>query len=589
MDVGTEEAWNQWGERIKDVDGCTNGSTKAYLSSGGIGSLFTALWSRPCIVEDFHSNFWRRCINPQSTRGRTTSKLSVAHVIINRTQHPRAHALVLTVSDAPIGTKPPAYHWLLIVNAVKHAKSSGESKTHARRIQCIGLTIRSDELRPKCSACTRHEVDCQYVLPPARTSQPQHQQQQQHRRSSIVSPDSTDVDFGTPLSFHGTDRSLDHMLELRLIHQWTAHTSTSFSTVGDFWRLQAPLVAVQHRCLLDAMLALSALHAARTPAQRWLAREGRMEQVIPIREPHHHPPAIDGNVAPLWKMDAATLDGYKKGLEAKTLGAGMDQLVQQEAQRTAEMLTVSHVYFDRAIEGHRQALLNLSISNIEAVYLTSIIVSFHALFELGGSEIDEGENVSSDPGLWVRLAYGTVFICDSWKSLVGDQWVASSGVLFGAPDFSNEAELHDPKHAKPFERVLKWAREYENMTHEDGEAYSKALSYIGLAYKNVMERSEPVMATSRRFMAMPALVPYRFIQLIEMQVPRAMVILAHMFATMKLIEDRLPWFRGIANRQIPEIDKQIPTGWKEMMIWPNSVLSGEIRIANHTGIKDIIT
>lgn len=88
---------------------------------------------------------------------------------------------------------------------------------------------------------------------------------------------------------------------------------------------------------------------------------------------------------------------------------------------------------------------------------------------------------------------------------------------------------------------------------------------------------------------MPALVPYRFTQLIEMQVPRAMVILAHMFATMKLIEDRLPWFRGIASRQIPEIDKQIPFGWKEMMVWPKSVLNGEIRIANHTGIKDIIT
>lgn len=284
------------------------------------------------------------------------------------------------------------------------------------------------------------------------------------------------------------------MLEIRLIHQWTAHTSTSFSTVGEFWRLQAPLVAVQHRCLMDAMLALSALHASRTPAQRWLAREGRMEQVMPIRDAHHQTPAPDQNLAPLWKMDRGMLDGYKKGLEAGTSSAEVEQLMHHEAQRRVEMRTVSHVYFDRAIEAHRQALLNLSVNNIEAVYLTSIIVSFHALFELAEFDVHESTDVSSDPGLWVRLAHGTVFICQSWRDLVGDQWVASSGVLFGAPDFSNEAELHDPKHAKPFERVLNWAREYENMTQEDSEAYSKALSYIGLAYKNVMQRSEPVLA-----------------------------------------------------------------------------------------------
>lgn len=36
------------------------------------------------------------------------------------------------------------------------------------------------------------------------------------------------------------------------------------------------------------------------------------------------------------------------------------------AKRSHEMLTASRMYFDRAIDGHRRALTNLSVENIEA-------------------------------------------------------------------------------------------------------------------------------------------------------------------------------------------------------------------------------
>lgn len=68
-----------------------------------------------------------------------------------------------------------------------------------------------------------------------------------------------------------------------------------------------------------------------------------------------------------------------------------------------------------------------------------------------------------------------------------------------------------------------------------------------------------------------------------------MVILAHLFATMKLIESQLPWFQGIANQQIPKIDEQIPKGWKEIMAWPSAVLRGDIRVVRDTDIRNIIT
>jgi hypothetical protein len=39
-----------------------------------------------------------------------------------------------------------------------------------------------------------------------------------------------------------------------------------------------------------------------------------------------------------------------------------------------------------------------------------------------------------------------------------------------------------------------------------------------------------------------------------------------MFALMKLIEDQVQWFKGIAQRQVPKIYHQLPNGWQPMMV-----------------------
>ena len=85
--------------------------------------------------------------------------------------------------------------------------------------------------------------------------------------------------------------------------------------------------------------------------------------------------------------------------------------------RSKEMLAVSRFYFDRAIDGHRRALSDLSIQNIEAIYLTSILVSFHAIFVLSESE-EDSTLPSLDPLQWMRLTKGTRFICARWEELV---------------------------------------------------------------------------------------------------------------------------------------------------------------------------
>lgn len=235
------------------------------------------------------------------------------------------------------------------------------------------------------------------------------------------------------------------------------------------------------------------------------------------------------------------------------------------AKRGHEMLAISRMYFDRAIDGHRRALANLSVENIEAVYLTSILVSFHSLFVLSESE-EDSTLPSLDPIQWLRLAKGTRFICVRWEELVGPSWIASSGVFYGKPDMTDESELFKREHGRPFEKLLTWAEDFEAMTPEDKETYQKVLSYIGLIYKGVSEGTDTPMATCRRLVGMPSRNDPRFIDLVEAKQARALTMLAHVFACMKLIDNEVPWFRGIAERQVPKIYEQLPTGWRTMMV-----------------------
>ena len=73
------------------------------------------------------------------------------------------------------------------------------------------------------------------------------------------------------------NQDLDPILELRLMHEWTAHSSKTFSPTWEFWCYQAPLIALEFRYLLDAMFAMAALHASKQPPSQWNPIEGRSE------------------------------------------------------------------------------------------------------------------------------------------------------------------------------------------------------------------------------------------------------------------------------------------------------------------------
>ena len=186
------------------------------------------------------------------------------------------------------------------------------------------------------------------------------------------------------------------------MHEWNTQVPQSFSTAWEFWQRQAPLIAFEHRYVLDSLLCLAALHAHRRQPQQWLALEGRMTPTLkeqsstmisgPFNGQETHQP---------WKLPSEMDTSEASDVRSRL---GMDHLALE--QQRGELLRVARVYLDRALAGQNKTLPIIDAENGEACYLASICVTWAALFFLG--EDQDGTNPwLNDPVQWARIAHGS--------------------------------------------------------------------------------------------------------------------------------------------------------------------------------------
>jgi hypothetical protein len=198
------------------------------------------------------------------------------------------------------------------------------------------------------------------------------------------------------------EQTLDPLLELRLMHEWNTEVPQSFSTAWEFWQRQAPLIAFEHRYVLDSLLCLAALHAHRRQPQQWLALEGRM---APIHE-EQTLTQISGlaggqDIHQAWKLPSEVDSSKTSNVRSRLR---LDHLA-LEKQRD-ELLRVARVYLDRALAGQNKALPVIHAESGEACYLASICVTWAALFFLGEDQ-DNANPWLNDPIQWARIAHGS--------------------------------------------------------------------------------------------------------------------------------------------------------------------------------------
>ena len=243
-----------------------------------------------------------------------------------------------------------------------------------------------------------------------------------------------------------------------------------------------------------------------------------------------------------------------------------------------EMQRLSHVYFESAIEGQQKALKHADKEYFEPAFMASLAIMMIALFSLAcPRENGYGQDlVAHDERLWFSLGAGCREIVRSWNQCTNMNVLQSAGYFEMKPDFSDEEELFHSKHRDVFHALLVWGSEFENITPEEQEAYEKAVSLLGRLYKGVRDNSEPAYVSGSFIAGFPAKVHPPFPRLVLERRPRALVIVGHLFAVMRLVEAQLPYYKGIAARQIPGICERLPQGWKRAMVWASSIATRDL-------------
>ncbi len=139
--------------------------------------------------------------------------------------------------------------------------------------------MQCDEIHPICGNCSKHGVSCDFGGPNDAGSHGQ--EQRQYTDLSISSYHSSSVVvFQSPENSTAIPEysAAPHTMQLKLLHHYTISTSKTLADVNtpatnEIWQIAVPNMAFEAPCLMDAVLAVSALHLrALDPNDRSLVR-----------------------------------------------------------------------------------------------------------------------------------------------------------------------------------------------------------------------------------------------------------------------------------------------------------------------------
>ncbi|KAH8700755.1 hypothetical protein BGW36DRAFT_135228 [Talaromyces proteolyticus] len=398
---------------------------------------------------------------------------------------------------------------------LEHKKSTtGCRRCKARKVKC-------DEIRPKCSQCARHLVDCEYPALKIQTFTPDKGISKRIRKSQV----SERQDVVSPLqrSFLGSifpvllsEPESSILLSLRLLHHYLTHTSGTLSMAGDpqvrrMWDITVPEMAFEHKPLLYTLFAVSALHQSKS------------------------------------------------------------MLMEHKCWNSHQF------YLDLALFQHKKALAESAGPKFESICMTTILISFYTLALRSNMPTGPYE----PPMLWLSMSRGIRPVLTQ----VYDRLTMPGGrllpllrakpVIEHLPD-ENQLE----NNAKgTFSFLLHCQADIEYVDQVSMDAYKYGVSYLDVMYL-ALRNHESEFQIRKRLCAFPPIMTERFLQLLYQRRPRALVILAYLFALVSGA-DNVWWLRGIPEQEIRGINSIMPAEWRWAMKWPLNVIESGMEMMFH--------
>ncbi|KAJ5748329.1 uncharacterized protein N7511_010025 [Penicillium nucicola] len=239
-------------------------------------------------------------------------------------------------------------------------------------------------------------------------------------------------------------------------------------------------------------------------------------------------------------------------------------------QEASSLRPVYHAYIDSAIRRHRPVTANPDHTVTEAVCMNTVLLSLYTLFLRS-----EPSTAPYDPPvMWLSLAYGIRIVLKN----VYDQLITNNSplcpLLQAQPAMWKSADRTQRIYngdMKPLRFLLHYRPEDDCLDSAAFSVYEEGIAYLERFYIAV-QKGEPVHILRRMFSGFPPVIPQPFIGFVAERRPRALVMLAYLFALVKEFED-IWWLRGIPEREVRGLNSIIPAEWNCMMIWPLHVVS----------------
>lgn len=230
-------------------------------------------------------------------------------------------------------------------------------------------------------------------------------------------------------------------------------------------------------------------------------------------------------------------------------------------------------YLHLALRKHSEDITKVSKLNADVVCITS------SLLRIGScATLQERSLVPYRPPLqWLQMTKeaSNVFRV-VWDWIGEDKDSVARRIVDNVPAFKEPEMLYLESYRRGLLHLLR-RRPVEEQTEvwdtDIEEAYACTVSYIGSIQNDIAINKAPE-DVCRMLLAFPFMVPKRFINLIEEQKPRALVVLAYFFALLARFRDS--WWIGDAGpREIRAIQKILPVLWQDLMSWPLQAMEEE--------------
>lgn len=456
-------------------------------------------------------------------------------------------------------------------------RSHKKSRAGCRR--CKTRKIKCDEVHPRCGNCSKHGVPCDFENPdvvrevqqtlgataadsPATTAATPFTPgpgydlasptaSPSHASPNVAAANTTPLYRQPPAAAITPTPPVSRMMELRLMHHYTAYTCKTFTftapTTEEIWRVTVPKLAfggAQH--LADAVLAVAALHLrSKSPGDKELIRASHAYMAASIAEYSAAlTKGIDQTNAEALFL-TSTLIAFQSTatrtfMKDEITFNGMTNKTEEGTERASQLgvYAVPFSYF-HSFQGVK-AITAASWQYIRHSPVVIKIINSQVALQLDFSTSSQGFFGHLLDGLEEELSTMEARIIPA-----GSEPEAFPGMpnghappsLQGHSPHSQPSVSDDPAAAAAPAAAQALP---QTTVHTTRQAYQHAVAVLNWAHK-IPHKGAPL--------AFPATVSRRFVELLEERRPRALAILACYFALLRSL-DEVWWLHGMARREV---------------------------------------